>query len=96
MDIRTKICLIIINICLYVFISDGYFVTKPRVYTRIPKYFVYEKMENFLKYNGIYDCFYYEESENNLLLKCSRNNKLVDVDIFIKDSESKKIISGYI
>ena len=96
MNIDTKICLIIILGCLYVFITDGYLLTRPRVYTRIPKYFVYEKLENFLKYNGINDCFFYEESEINLLMKCLKNNRLVDVDIMITDSDTKKIISSYI
>ena len=96
MNINIKICLIVIFACLYVFISDGYLLARPRVFARIPKYFVYEKLENFLKYNGINDCFFYEESEINLLMKCLKNNRLVDVDIMITDSDTRKIISSYI
>ena len=96
MNNNTKICFIVILACLYILISDGYILTRPRVFSRIPKFFVYEKLENFLKYNGINDCFFYEESEINLLMKCLKNNRLVDVDIMITDTDTKKIISAYI
>ncbi len=56
---------------------------KPRLYTRIPKFFVDDRVSNFLNQNRITNCFEFRESETNLLLKCWRDNKLTDVSIDI-------------
>jgi len=56
---------------------------KPRLYTRIPKFFVDDRVSNFLNENRITNCFEFRESETNLLLKCWRDNKLTDVSIDI-------------
>ena len=56
---------------------------KPRLYTRIPKFFVDNRVSNFLNQNRITNCFEFRESETNLLLKCWRDNKLTDVSIDI-------------
>ena len=56
---------------------------KPRLYTRIPKFFVDDRVSNLLNQNRITNCFEFRESETNLLLKCWRDNKLTDVSIDI-------------
>ena len=56
---------------------------KPRVYMRIPQHFVHDRVIQFLNTNRINDCFEFEESPTNLLLKCWRENQLVNVDINI-------------
>ena len=56
---------------------------KPRLYTRIPKFFVDDRVSNFLNENRITNCFEFRETETNLLLKCWRDNKLTDVSIDI-------------
>ena len=56
---------------------------KPRLYTRIPQYFVDDRVSNFLNENRITNCFEFRETETNLLLKCWRDNKLTDVSIDI-------------
>lgn len=56
---------------------------KPRVYMRIPQHFVHDRVIQFLNTNRINNCFEFEESPTNLLLKCWRENQLVNVDINI-------------
>ena len=56
---------------------------KPRLYRRIPKHFVYDRVRGFLNHNQINNCFEFRESPTNLLLKCWRDNQLVNVDITI-------------
>jgi hypothetical protein len=62
---------------------------KPRLYTRIPKFFVDDRVSNFLNQNRITNCFEFRESETNLLLKCWRDNKLTDVSIDINPGKRK-------
>ena len=70
---------------------------KPRLYSRIPKYYVHDRIYNFLQQNRINNCYEHLESSNQLLLKCYSDNKLVDVDISInKQREKKNYISIYI
>lgn len=56
---------------------------KPRVYMRIPQHFVNDRVIQFLNTNRITNCFEFEESPTNLLLKCWRENQLVNVNINI-------------
>ena len=56
---------------------------KPRLYVKIPQFFVYNRVESFLNENAITNCFEYRESPTNLLLKCWRDNQVVNVDINI-------------
>jgi hypothetical protein len=56
---------------------------KPRVYMRIPHHFVNDRVIQFLNTNRINNCFEFEESPTNLLLKCWRENQLVNVNINI-------------
>ena len=55
------------------------------IWARIPKFYVDDYVKNFINSNQIVDCFSKIESENRLLLKCWRNNKLVDVEINIEE-----------
>ena len=62
---------------------------KPRLWTRIPKYYVYNRVWHFINSNGITNCFEFQETETNLLLKCWRDNKLIDVSIDINPKAAK-------
>ena len=63
---------------------------KPRLWTRIPQFYVDDRVKYFIKNRGINDCFEFKETEDNLLLKCWRNNKLTDVSIMIEPGKQKK------
>lgn len=63
---------------------------KPRVWERIPQYFVDHRVSSFLNQNRITNCFEYVESPTNLLLKCWRDNKLTDVSIEINPSNKRQ------
>ena len=63
---------------------------KPRLYTRIPKFFVDDRVSNFLNENRITNCFEFRETETNLLLKCWRDNKLADVSIDINPGKREQ------
>jgi len=73
---------IIVLFLIQIIIISG---TKPRLWTRIPQFFVSERVNNFINSNGITNCFEFQETSTNLLLKCWRDNKLVDVSIDIKN-----------
>lgn len=60
--------------------------SKPRVWDRIPPFFVDQRVVGFINQNRITNCFEYVESPTNLLLKCWRDNKLTDVSIEINPS----------
>ena len=49
-------------------IVSGYSTNKPRVWERIPQYFVSNRVVGFLNENRITNCFEYVETETNLLL----------------------------
>tara|TARA_Y100000741_G_scaffold219321_1_gene167117 strand:- start:335 stop:613 length:279 start_codon:yes stop_codon:yes gene_type:complete len=55
-----------------------------RIYERIERNYVAEKVFNFLNENEINDCFSFREDYDHLLLKCLRDNEVFDVDITIK------------
>ena len=63
---------------------------KPRVWHRIPQYFVDQRVVGFLNENRITNCFEYVESPTNLLLKCWRDNKLTDVSIEINPTRKQQ------
>ena len=71
-------------------IVSGYSTNKPRVWERIPQYFVSNRVVGFLNENRITNCFEYVETETNLLLKCWRDNKLTDVSIEINPSNKNQ------
>lgn len=56
-----------------------------QLYNRIPENYVDMRIEYFLAENKINNCFEYKESTDILLLKCWRNNQLVNVKIDIEN-----------
>jgi hypothetical protein len=63
---------------------------KPRLWTRIPKHYVNERVRYFLNRNRITDCFSFQETPTNLLLKCKIDNMLTDVSIQINPSKRRR------
>ena len=61
----------------------------PRIWTRIPNFYVKNRVNHFINKNRINNCYEFQETPNSLLLKCWRNNKLTNVEIKI-DGERKK------
>ena len=72
------------------FLLLSVYANKPRIWSRIPKFYVDTRVKYFINNRGITDCFEFKESENNLLLKCWKNNKLTDVSIMIEPGKRKK------
>ena len=60
-----------------------------RIWTRIPKFYVYERVKYFLDTHKLNNCFYFKETEYNLLLKCKRENEIVDINIDINRFKKK-------
>tara|TARA_A100001011_G_scaffold362416_2_gene411325 strand:+ start:6017 stop:6277 length:261 start_codon:yes stop_codon:yes gene_type:complete len=56
-----------------------------QLYKRIPKNYVDTRIEYFLAENSINNCFEYRENLDTLLLKCWRDNQLVNVKINIQN-----------
>ena len=71
----------------------GYFVCvfsqENLIWARIPKFYVDDSVNNFLNHRQIINCYYKFEDDDTFLLKCWRNNKLVDVEISIKEKRQK-------
>ena len=63
---------------------------KPRLWTRVPKFYVNERVKLFLSNNRISDCFSFQETPTNLLLKCKIDEQLTDVSIQINPSYKKR------
>ena len=59
----------------------------PIVWDRITQFKVNTRVSDFLNKQGIYNCYQYEEDENNLHLKCWIDNELVNVDISMYKNE---------
>lgn len=80
------------KLLLFIILSFTYtcYSMKPRLWTRIPQYFVRKRVIYFLDNNKISNCFEFQETPSNLLLKCWRNNKLVDINIDIQESYKKQ------
>ena len=62
------------------------------IWHRIPEFYVSETVNNFLNQHHVNNCFYKFQDEDTLLLKCWRNNKLVDVSINIKNKHQHRNI----
>jgi len=60
------------------------------IWFRIPEYFVDSYVINFLNNHQINNCYYKYENSDTLLLKCMRNNNLVDISINIKNTYKQK------
>ena len=67
------------------------FSDRARLYRRIPLYFVDDAVYGFIQDNRLNNCFEFLENDNQLLLKCWRDNKLVDAEINIIDRNRKNI-----
>ena len=68
-----------------------------QLYNRIPENYVDMRIEYFLAENKINNCFEYIESPDILLLKCWRNNQLVNVKIDIENKIfSSNVYSLYV
>jgi len=63
---------------------------KPRLWTRIPKHYVNDRVRYFLNKNRITDCYSFQETPTNLLLKCKIDNILTDVSIQINPSKRRR------
>jgi len=63
---------------------------KPRLWTRIPKHYVNDRVRYFLNKNRITDCYSFQETPTNLLLKCKIDNMLTDVSIQINPSKRRR------
>ena len=62
------------------------------IWLRIPKFYVDDYVTNFINSHHINNCFYKLENEDSLLLKCWRNNKLIDIEINIKNGKKRQKI----
>lgn len=60
------------------------------IWYRIPQFYVADSVNNFLNNREINNCYYKFEDEDTFLLKCWKNNKLVDVEISIKNKQHKR------
>jgi hypothetical protein len=63
---------------------------QPRMWTRIPKFLVDDRVQNFLNQHRINNCYEFQESDTNLLLKCWKDEQLTDVSIQIKPGKRKR------
>ena len=81
-----KLLFLLVLFCFPLTIADN----RPRVWDRIPKFFVDQRVQNFINQHQITNCFGFIEDENYLRLKCWKNNKLTDVDIKIISGKPKK------
>ena len=68
--------------CLFVLLIQ-IVTARPRLWTKIPKFYVDDRVTNFSNQNSIIDCFEFRETDTNLLLKCWRDNEVTDVSIDI-------------
>jgi len=75
------------RVFLYLFYLNLFFlpICLCQLYQRIPKNYVDRRIEYFLAENEINNCFEYKENFDILLLKCWRNNQLVNVKIDIQN-----------
>ncbi len=62
------------------------------IWYRIPEFYVADSVNNFLNNREINNCYYKFEDEDTFLLKCWRNNKLVDVKISIQNNKKRRYI----
>ena len=53
-----------------------------QLYTRVDPFMVSARIDQFLEYHKINNCFERLLGENELHLKCLRNNALVDVHLY--------------
>jgi hypothetical protein len=63
-----------------------------RVWERIPEYKVENAIYNFLNTHDINNCYKFQENEYTLLLKCWRQNKLIQANFQIGNYNGKHIL----
>lgn len=63
---------------------------KPRMWTRIPKFLVDSRVQQFLYQHRITNCYEFRESDTNLLLKCWKDEQLTDVSIEINPGKREQ------
>ena len=88
--------LYIFYLCVGAFYVEGSAIHEPRLWTKIPKYYVDDRVYIFLNENRITNCFEYQYSQTNLLLKCWRENQLMDVSIKITPSKKQRKYRNFI
>jgi len=67
-----------------------FFSNEPRLWQRIPLFVVKERVYTFMNENLLTNCFEYQETHNQLLLKCWAENRLKNVKIEIEDTKPNK------
>ncbi len=72
--------------------TSGIFFNGGRVWTRIPPHLVDRRVIDFIKGNRIDNCYDHEETPTLLLLKCWRDNKIVDVEISINPTQQEQYV----
>ena len=85
---RILFILLIINYIINLSIAFN----KPRLYTRVPQFMVDNRIKYFLNDNRITNCFEFRENPTNLLLKCWRENQLVNININIDKEYHRRFI----
>ena len=74
----------IFKILLFMMLLFNVNAIKSRVYTRIPQYYTNVYVNNFINEQLLTNCYGFVETENMLLLKCWRNNRLVNAKVIIE------------
>ena len=87
LKITMKLVGIILTLIVSIVGTSGVFFQGARVWTRIPPHLVHRRVIDFIKENRINNCYDHEETPTLLLLKCWRDNKLVDIEISISPAQ---------
>ena len=53
------------------------------IWNKIDIHKVNQRVSDFLTNQKLYNCFEYQENSNHLLLKCWRNDKIINADIYV-------------
>lgn len=64
---------------------------QPRMWTRIPKFLVDNRVQHFLNQHRITNCYEFRESETTLLLKCWKDKQLTDISIEINRRKKERL-----
>ena len=69
---------VLLVFCFFYFCVES---QKVQIWTRIPQFYVDDRVSNFLNKNKITNCFEFIESSKIFLLKCWRDDQLIDLKI---------------
>lgn len=74
------------------FLNQSYFFSlqNPRIWNRLPKFFVKERVYQFMNENRLTNCYEYRETPSMLLLKCWTDERLKNVKIEIEDNKKRQ------